>query len=307
MQTSKPMVSVIIPAYNAEKYLGEAVRSILAQTFTDFELLIIDDGSSDNTLQVANAFTDPRIRIIANKENLGVPRTRNIGWKEARGQFIAHQDADDYSRPTRLEKQITYLRSPENKKIGVLGTNRQTIGRKGKIRAHKTMPKKIVLDDLLHKNPIINGSVMMRSSVLEKMNGYDEWFSTCEDYDLWLRIANESVCIRIFPEALYVFREHDESTTTKNLRSVELYHMAALNNIKGNLTNEMRKKVADKGIELYVPYLSIVDQLKFTKSLIRVYKRTRNYKMLLTEYKNLAMLHRTRNKISTPIANKDRQ
>ena len=286
MTHSPPHISVVLPAYNAEKYLDQAVRSILAQTFTDFELIIVDDGSSDKTLAIAHNLADPRIRVIANKENRGIPKTRNIGWKAATGEFIAHQDADDYSHPTRLEKQIAYLR--KNPRVGVLGTNRQTINRQGKIRDHKPMPEQAVFDDLLHRNLIINGSAMIRRSVLEQADGCDEWFPTCEDYDLWLRIANGIAWIRNLPDALYVHREHDESMTAKDPRPTELYRMAALNNIKGNLTEKMREEVTTKGIESYEAHLSAAEKLELTKFFASAYKKTKNYGKALAEYKKLA-------------------
>ena len=290
MPNSPPHISVVLPAYNAEKYLDQAVRSILAQTFTDFELIIVDDGSSDKTLAIAhnlaNDLADPRIRVIANKENRGIPKTRNIGWKAATGEFIAHQDADDYSHPTRLEKQIAYLR--KNPKVGVLGTNRQTLNRKGKIRDHKPMPEQAVFDDLLHRNVVISASAMIRRSVLEQAGGYDEWFPTCEDYDLWLRIADRIAWIRSLPDALYVIREHGDSTTTKNPRPTELYRMAALNNIKGNLIDEMREEVMTNGIESYEAHLSVAEKLELTKFFASAYKKTKNYGKALAEYKKLA-------------------
>ena len=286
MTHSPPHISVVLPAYNAEKYLDQAVRSILAQTFTDFELIIVDDGSIDNTLAIAHNLADPRIRVIANKENRGIPKTRNIGWKAATGEFIAHQDADDYSHPTRLEKQITYLR--KNPRVGVLGTNRQTINRQGKIRDHKPMPEQAVFDDLLHRNLIINGSAMVRRSVLEQADGCDEWFRLSSDYDLWLRIADGIAWIRNLPEALYVHREHDQSSTTKDPRPAELYRMAALNNVKGNLTDGMREEVMTNGIESYEAHLSAAEKLELTKFFASAYKKTKNYGKALAEYEKLA-------------------
>ena len=290
MPDSSPHISVVLPAYNAEKYLDQAVGSILAQTFTDFELIIVDDGSIDKTLAIAhnlaNDLADPRIRVIANKENCGIPKTRNIGWKAATGEFIAHQDADDYSHPTRLEKQIAYLL--KNPKVGILGTNRQTINRKGKIRDHKPMPEQAVFDDLLHRNLVVHGSALIRRSVLEQAGGYDEWFLICEDYDLWLRIADKIAWVRNLPDALYVHREHDDSMTAKDPRPTELYRMAALNNIKGNLTEKMREEVMTNGIESYEAHLSAAEQLELTKFLASAYKKTKNYGKALAEYKKLA-------------------
>ena len=287
MTHSPPHISVVLPAYNAEKYLDQAVRSILAQTFTDFELIIVDDGSIDKTLAIAHNYTDPRIRVIANTENRGLAASCNIGWKAATGEFIARQDADDYSYPTRFEKQIAYLL--KNPKVGILGTNRQTINRKGKIRDHKPLPEQAVFDDLLHRNLVVHGSALIRRSVLEQVGGYDEWFRLSQDYDLWLRIADRIAWIKSLPEALYVIREHGESSTAKDPRPAELYRMAALNNIKGNLTDEMREEVMTNGIESYEAHFSAAEQLELTKFLASAYKKTKNYGKALAEYKKLAV------------------
>ena len=99
-------VTVFIPAYNREKYIGEAIESILAQSYTNFELLLIDDGSTDGTLDIMHSFSDSRLRIMRNETNLGIPRTRNKGIENARGEFIAMLDSDDRAFSTRLEKQL---------------------------------------------------------------------------------------------------------------------------------------------------------------------------------------------------------
>ena len=292
MTHSPPHISVVLPAYNAEKYLDQAVRSILAQTFTDFELIIVDDGSIDNTLVIAhnlaNDLADPRIRVIANKENRGIPKTRNIGWKAATGEFIAHQDADDYSHPTRLEKQITYLR--KNPKVGVLGTNRQTLNRQGKIRDHKPMPEQAVFDDLLHRNLIINGSAMVRRSVLEQADGYDEWFPTCEDYDLWLRIADGIAWIRNLPDALYVHREHDESMTAKDPGDLIAWRMLALAVATGLVTQADVKRYYEDGIETFAMEMPSQLKLEYLTLLAAGLKNAKQYKQSLDAFLELKNL-----------------
>lgn len=105
----KPLFSVLMPVYNGEKYLREAIDSILEQTLTDFEFLIIDDGSKDNSVQIINSYNDPRIRLVKNETNLGISKTLNRGIEMASAEFIARMDADDISYPARLQKQYDYL------------------------------------------------------------------------------------------------------------------------------------------------------------------------------------------------------
>ncbi len=286
MTKPAPVISVVIPAYNAEKYLVQSMESILAQTFTNFEILIIDDGSTDKTLEIANGFTDPRIRVIKNPGNLGLATSCNIGIKNAKGEFIARQDADDWSHPARFTKQLAFMCA--NPQVGVLGTNTQTINHKGKIGSYKFMPEQVTLDKLLHLNIVIGASAMMRCSVLEQVNGYDEWFTICEDYDLWLRIANDISLIRNLLESLYVYRKHDQSMTNKNPIPTELYRLAAVNNIKGNLTDEIRTEVTNQGIETYQKHLSATDQLQLAQFLASAYKKTNRYAKALNEYQKIA-------------------
>src|SRR5262245_37262181 len=104
-----PKVSVIIPVYNREKYVGEAINSILTQSFTNFELLLIDDGSTDHSVEIMRSYTDPRVRLVCNDRNLGIPRTRNIGLQLARGDYIAILDSDNFALSDRLAKQVAFL------------------------------------------------------------------------------------------------------------------------------------------------------------------------------------------------------
>lgn len=285
---TSPAISVILPTYNAERYVAESIHSILAQTFGDFELLVVDDGNTDNTHAIVRAIADNRIRLIKNNANLGIPQTRNIALVAAKGEFVASQDADDISHSTRLEKQIAYMRAhPE---VGVVGVNRQTMDAKGKIRNHKPMPPKIDIRQLQEGNRVISASAMMRHSVVREVGGYDEWFATAEDYDLWLRMAGIAY-VHNLPEALYIIRQHTESTTTKDPRAGELYRMAVLHKHADKLTADMRTDVEQNGILAYEKYIKGNDRYAFTKSMAAAYKKTKNYDKALREYKTLAEYH----------------
>ena len=123
MSLRHPKVTVFIPVYNRERYVGAAIDSIFAQSFSDYELLLIDDGSTDRSLEVMRAYTaDPRLRVVCNERNLGIPRTRNKGLQLARGEYIAMLDSDDLAHPKRLEKQVAFLdRHSDYAQIGSWG------------------------------------------------------------------------------------------------------------------------------------------------------------------------------------------
>src|SRR5690554_3918162 len=109
MKMNNPLVTVFIPVYNCENFIDECLKSILNQTYKNIEVLLVDDGSTDNSVEKIKKYSDPRIRLIQNERNMGIPYTRNVGLKEAKGKYIAIMDSDDISMPIRIEKQVAYL------------------------------------------------------------------------------------------------------------------------------------------------------------------------------------------------------
>src|SRR5262245_55227910 len=117
--SESPKVTVVIPVYNREKYVAAAIESILAQTFSNFELLVIDDGSTDGSREVIQSFRDLHVHLVCNETNLGIPRTRNRGIQRAHGEYLAFLDSDDWAYPERLGKQVAFLDShPEHAAVG---------------------------------------------------------------------------------------------------------------------------------------------------------------------------------------------
>jgi glycosyltransferase involved in cell wall biosynthesis len=191
--------------YNGEKYLREAIDSILNQTFKDFEFLIIDDGSTDSSAEIIRSYTDSRIRLIQNEKNIGLTRSLNKGLKLAQGEYIARMDADDISLPERLKKQVKYL--DNHPEIGVLGTRFFEIDMNGNVRREICIPldKRNIEKQLYRVNCFCHSSTMMRMSCIKKVGLYDETLKYAQDYELWLRMID--VCeVQNHPELLHKWR-----------------------------------------------------------------------------------------------------
>lgn len=212
------LVSVILPIYNAEKYLEDAISSIVNQTYKNIELICIDDGSTDSSLDIIKAFSnmDKRIKIIT-RENKGLIYSLNEGIRVSLGKFIARMDADDISDVSRIEKQVLFLN--DNPSVNILGT---FCYRVDECNAVIGKNKKPVTDceikaGLLFHNQIIHPSVMI-NGVDKKDLYFDDKFKSAEDYELWLRLSKRYIFANI-PE--YLLRYRVLSTSITRSRNVE--------------------------------------------------------------------------------------
>jgi glycosyltransferase involved in cell wall biosynthesis len=206
--TSKkaPIVSVILPVYNAELYLREAIDSILNQTFRDFELIIINDGSTDGSKAIIESYGDERI-IFADQENAGLAASLNKGISMARGKYIARQDNDDVSLHTRLHEQVKYLE--DHPAVSLLGSHALIIDENGRSTGRLLQPPTAsyqVKFYLLFGNPFAHSSVLLRRSVLESSGLYSQDTSYFEDHNLWSRIARIADVANL-PKPLIKYRE----------------------------------------------------------------------------------------------------
>ncbi len=228
----EPRVSVVMAAYNVEKYLSQAVDSILAQTLADFELIVVDDASTDGTRAVLESYSDSRIRALYNPSNLGQSVSRNKALAAAHGKYIAILDADDIALPTRLEKQAEWLdRHPE---VGLLGSYGMTIDEQGN---ECTRSDYSPTDDadikwgILFSSPLIHTSVMMQKSVLEQTGGYTDEESIrrafVEDYELLSRV-NRCTQAAVLPEVLVKYRWHFKAEQERRAQDVARRNVAWL-------------------------------------------------------------------------------
>lgn len=210
----KKLVSILLPVYQGESYLTQSVDSVLNQTYTNFELIIINDGSTDKTGDIIASYKDKRIRAVTQK-NKGLVESLNVGIKIAKGEYIARQDADDISEPTRLEKQISLLDS--SKDAVIVGSSIKVMDMGGKIlHEHRVLLNNPELkQELLIRSPFAHGSVMMRKDALINAGGYlkDDW--PAEDYGLWLRMSKQGDFANI-DEPLYIYRENTTGISASN-------------------------------------------------------------------------------------------
>ena len=218
-EMKKPKVTVLMSVYNGEKYLREAVDSILAQTFKDFEFIIINDGSTDKTAEILKSYKDARIKIVNNDKNIGLTKSLNKGLKMARGKYIARQDADDISFPKRLETQVRYLE--EHKSIIAVGTCINRIDDYGETIGSFIFPISpidIRLNLLFGRWVFAHGSIMFCNSTINPIR-YDENVLYAQDYDLWLKLSRKFSMANI-KELLYNLRIYDSRIAAKQ-RSIQ--------------------------------------------------------------------------------------
>ena len=201
-------VSVLMSVYNAERYVGEAIESILGQGFRDVEFIIVDDGSTDGTSEILRGFQDDRVILVRNEENIGLTRSLNRGLELARGKYIARLDADDVSLPDRLEKQVQFLDAHPD--VGLVGCAAEYIDPRGNTLGVQR-PLRENLSELLTRHNWFNHStVVFRRECLDEVGPYREAFRYAQDYDLWLRIA-EKYEVACMPEPLVRIRFSPDS------------------------------------------------------------------------------------------------
>ncbi|MGK7898920.1 MAG: glycosyltransferase [Xenococcus sp. (in: cyanobacteria)] len=210
-----PKVSVIIPTYNSALYLGEAIDSVLNQTYTNYEIIVIDDGSTDHTVELLEPYQD-KVHYFY-QENQGVSAARNQGIALAKGELIAFLDADDIFMPHKLEKQVAVFE--EQSDLGIVNSGYRLIRENGEfitdIKRWETIPKLTIETWILHQ-PVLPSAMMFRKEWLEKVNGFDtRWFSS-EDVDLVFRLISRGCRGVWLPEVTIYYRRHDLSATWEN-------------------------------------------------------------------------------------------
>ncbi|WP_313449029.1 glycosyltransferase [Streptococcus parasuis] len=220
MSNNKALVSIVMPAYNCEKYVVEAINSILAQTYRNWELLVLDDGSKDNTLRIIEEFSqkDSRIKALPNGKNIGVSATRNRGIELASGEWIAFLDSDDMWKPEKLEKQFEIV---EKEAAEFLFTGSSYINEEGE--AYKEIfevPEKITYKKLRNQNVISCSSVLVKKKYFEHIKMEKDEMH--EDYAVWLRILKTGVTAFGVNEPLLIYRISRNSKSGNKMKTVKM-------------------------------------------------------------------------------------
>ncbi len=267
----KPEISVVMPVLNGEKYLAEAMRSILEQSLSDFEFIIINDGSTDKTEEIIKSFNDSRIVYVNNPTNLGLSKSFNIGIRETRGEYIARMDADDIALPDRFEKQLDFLRS--NPEIDIVGSAIWRIDKDGKKLgvSHKALLPKALEWQSLFSTPLFHPTVMGRTQVF-KENHFDESLSSSEDYELWSRLMFEKGSkLANLSEPLLLYRVFPGSFT-KSLSPEK-----RINSINNSLKNiERYTSLSQSEKELFTKAVMGKPSVRESFKILTLYMRIRN-------------------------------
>ena len=227
-----PRVSVLLTVHNGQAHLQAALDSVLQQTWTDFEFLIIDDGSTDGTSAILATYAaaDSRVRVLRNNANIGIPRSMNRLFGLAQGVYITRHDADDVSLPERLACQVDFLDAHPT--VGFLATRVNILDQAGQPVAAEPffnvgLTNSELQEQLLVGNCLCQGSVMFRASLLRQVGGYDENLEQSEDYDLWLRMAEASQLAKL-DQPLYQYRYHSQSITRRRRHQTAYDHARVL-------------------------------------------------------------------------------
>jgi glycosyltransferase involved in cell wall biosynthesis len=304
--TYNPLISVILPVYNAENYINESIESILAQSLTDFELIIINDGSKDKSADIIKSYSDARI-VYIEQQNMGLANTLNKALSIAKGKYIARQDNDDISCKDRFKKQVEFLET--NPSIALLGTWAKIIDEQGNDtgRSHKhTCNSDYLKLELVFDNPFVHSSIMAKKECLLSVGGYDSSNDIFEDHNFWSRISYRYKVANL-PEELLMYREVNtgmsKSTSTYSIRVSKqcqynlnhyLPNLINTNSVVAEVYHSINANIINADIKLFENTLAeLVNVLMKSKS---SFEKQKNIKLFLLKFK----LNLVRKRISLP-------
>lgn len=219
MKLNSPLISVVMSVYNGEKYLAEAIESILNQTYKNFEFIIVNDGSSDKSIDIIKEYMTKDNRVVLiDRENKGLPYSLNEGISKAKGEYIARMDADDISLPDRFEKQMDYMQKNE---IDICGCSIQLFNDAKKFDIwHYPIKDSEIRFLLLVNSAFAHPSIMFKKSIFETYQ-YDIKFKSAQDYKLWTQIALSNLKMGNIDEVLVLYRIHDTQVSSKNTQQAQ--------------------------------------------------------------------------------------
>ncbi|SFE26232.1 Glycosyltransferase involved in cell wall bisynthesis [Chitinophaga sp. CF118] len=253
--TAQPLVTVFMAMYNGEKYVSDAVVSILNQSYPNFELLIIDDGSTDNSLSIIEAISDPRIRILKNESNCGLYKTRNRGIEEARGTYFAILDCDDIAYPERLSAPLTFLEQHADY-VACFG-KADFINGEGRMISTQNMfsgDHEWLSVLVFFLNPFINSTLVIRTDTLRKYK-YREGYEPAEDYDLIQRIITDNKVI-ILDKNIIKYRLHQQNVSSTQAEKGKSGHKKVIRELLGRFELQNPESNIEMHYALYCKVLT---------------------------------------------------
>lgn len=289
-----PKISIILPVFNAEKFISESINSILAQTFHDFEFIILNDGSTDQSLKIIKSFTDPRITTV-DKQHSGLVDTLNYGINLSNSELVARMDADDIALPQRLELQFNRF----TYNLAVLGGQFKILTKNNEIKKTYNLPitHGMILKNLLSGKPaIVHPSVIINKAMFLKVGAYDEKLSPAEDLDLWLRISHVGK-LRNIEQKVIVLRKHEDNLSEiKNIEQIQhtlvsiAYHKVQrqenkmidpiqFNSIKSRINDVLE---TEKYIYLHEKYIKDKKEVFDTRIFKKLFNGIKNPKFLIS-------------------------
>lgn len=267
---NSPLVSVFIPVYNCQDYIKDSLESIINQTYHNLEIILVDDGSTDDSVKIIQSISDERIRLIQNNENMGIPYTRNVGIKEAKGKYLVIMDSDDISSLDRVEKQVDFLES--NPDIDAVGSYYIKFGGRfdRKIKTQFTQPEEIKIL-LLFFNPIANPSAAMRmKTIIENNLEYNLNYFVAQDYGMWAQLSKVGN-ISIIPEYLLRYRSGHENITKKSKKEKTEKRIRIINSIHNDLLEHYHFSLNDEELNVFNEFFSYnYGTIKNTDLLVKV-------------------------------------
>lgn len=271
-----PLVSILMPVFKTAPYLREAMGSMLAQTFTEFELIVLDDCSPDNAEEILDAFDDPRIVRYKGEKNVGLSNVLNVGIGMARGKYIARMDSDDVSLPHRLQVQVDYLEKHPD--VDLVSVGMRLFGAKEGTWIRELNPEKVKIEALFH-SPVLHASSVWRRDSFEKHGlRFRQEMVPAEDYDLWARAMLKGLKLVNLPEVLYEYRIHDAQATMQTdktaVKSREV-QMAYLQKALPSLSDRNREEFPKKLWPVFFANLrdGFFDWKMLTKRLYKISKK----------------------------------
>lgn len=242
-----PKVTVLMPVYNGEKYLSDAIKSILDQDFTDFEFLIINDGSTDGSVKIIESFSDSRIRLVNNEKNIGLVNSLNKGFELAKGEYIARMDCDDISLKNRLSVQVKFM--DNNSGVGASGSFYYLLLNDKKAVADFPVSQEEMKCFMVFNCPIAHPSAIIRTSIVQKDKlQYRSEFIHAEDYDLWSQISETSNLANV-SDVLLTYRVHENQITGH--KNTVVAKKISLNGIRSRHLNKLGIVPSAEELELH--------------------------------------------------------